>query len=120
MKNRMVKAAMSDRLSDPTGAPAQALERLYARWARGGAGMLITGNVVIDRRSLGEAGNIVVEDERDIAALRRWAPRHRPTIRRRSRSSTTPVANRSSACRPASSSRAPSLTYAASAKPPGR
>lgn len=34
--------------------------------------MLIT-NVMIDARSLGEAGNVVVEDERDIAALRRWA-----------------------------------------------
>lgn len=34
----------------------EALERLYGRWARGGAGMLITGNVMIDRRSIGERG----------------------------------------------------------------
>ena len=35
--------------------------------------MLITGNVMIDRRSIGEPRNVVVEDERDLAALRRWA-----------------------------------------------
>src|SRR5947209_2471424 len=73
IKNRLVKAAMSEQLSSRTGAPTQALERLYARWARGGAGMLITGNVMIDQRSIGEPRNVVVEDERDLEALRRWA-----------------------------------------------
>ena len=73
IKNRLVKAAMSEQLASVTGAPTQTLERLYARWARGGAGMLITGNVMIDRRSIGEARNVVVEDERDLPALRRWA-----------------------------------------------
>ena len=67
MKNRLVKAAMSEQLASVTGAPTHALERLYARWARGGAGMLITGNVMIDRRSTGEPLNVVVEDDRDLA-----------------------------------------------------
>src|SRR5205823_3735574 len=71
IKNRLVKAAMSEQLASLTGAPTEALERLYARWAGGGAGMLITGNVMIDQRSLGEPRNVIVEDERDIAALRR-------------------------------------------------
>jgi 2,4-dienoyl-CoA reductase-like NADH-dependent reductase (Old Yellow Enzyme family) len=73
VKNRIVKAAMSEQLASLTGAPTSELERLYARWAAGGAGMLITGNVMIDQRSLGEPRNVVVEDERDIGALRRWA-----------------------------------------------
>ena len=73
IKNRLVKASMSEQLASPAGAPTEALERLYDRWARGGAGLLITGNVMIDQRSLGEPRNVVVEDERDIAALRRWA-----------------------------------------------
>jgi 2,4-dienoyl-CoA reductase-like NADH-dependent reductase (Old Yellow Enzyme family) len=72
-KNRVVKAAMSEQLADRAGAPTEALERLYARWARGGAGLVITGNVMIDRRSIGEPRNVIVEDERDAAALRRWA-----------------------------------------------
>lgn len=73
IKNRLVKAAMSEQLATVTGAPTEALERLYARWARGGAGMLITGNVMVDRRSIGEPRNVVVEDERDLAALCGWA-----------------------------------------------
>jgi len=73
LKNRLVKASMSEQLASPAGAPTEALERLYARWARGGAGLLITGNVMIDQRSIGEPRNVVVEDDRDLAALRRWA-----------------------------------------------
>jgi 2,4-dienoyl-CoA reductase-like NADH-dependent reductase (Old Yellow Enzyme family) len=73
LKNRIAKAAMSEQLGDLTGAPTADLERAYARWAAGGTGLLITGNVMIDRRSLGEPRNVVVEDERDLPALRRWA-----------------------------------------------
>ncbi len=73
IKNRLVKAAVSEQLASVTGAPTRALERLYARWARGGAGMLITGNVMIAQRSIGEPRNVVVEDDRDLPALRRWA-----------------------------------------------
>ncbi|UTI65310.1 NADH:flavin oxidoreductase/NADH oxidase family protein [Paraconexibacter antarcticus] len=73
LKNRLVKAAMSEQLADRAHAPTPQLERLYGTWARGGAGLLITGNVMIDRRSLGEPLNVVVEDERDLPALRRWA-----------------------------------------------
>lgn len=73
IKNRLVKAAMSEQLAAVNGAPTESLERLYARWARGGAGMLITGNVMIDYRSIGEPRNVVVENERDLPILRRWA-----------------------------------------------
>jgi 2,4-dienoyl-CoA reductase-like NADH-dependent reductase (Old Yellow Enzyme family) len=73
IKNRLAKSAMSEALGDKQGAPTPALERLYARWAQGGIGLCVTGNVMIDRRALGEPGNVVVEDERDLAALSRWA-----------------------------------------------
>ncbi|MEX3646352.1 NADH:flavin oxidoreductase/NADH oxidase family protein [Mycolicibacterium porcinum] len=46
--------------------------RLYDRWSRGGYGLLITGNVMVDRTQLGEPGNVVIEDDRDLAALSRW------------------------------------------------
>jgi len=71
--NRIAKAAMSERLADPEGAPSDALVRLYQRWADGGAGLLITGNVMVDGRALGETGSVVVEDQRHIDALRAWA-----------------------------------------------
>jgi 2,4-dienoyl-CoA reductase-like NADH-dependent reductase (Old Yellow Enzyme family) len=73
LKNRLAKAAMSEQLGSLSGAPTVNLERLYDRWARGGIGLLITGNVMIDRRSIGEPRNVIAEDDRDRAALERWA-----------------------------------------------
>lgn len=54
IKNRLVKAAMSEQLAGPANQPTAELARVYRRWAHGGAGLIITGNVMIDRRSLGE------------------------------------------------------------------
>ena len=49
------------------------LERLYTSWARAATGLVVTGNVMVDRRQLGEPGNVVIEDERNLDALSRWA-----------------------------------------------
>ncbi|MDT0308428.1 2,4-dienoyl-CoA reductase [Streptomyces sp. DSM 44917] len=73
LPNRLAKSAMSEQLGDAAHRPTPALARLYGRWGRGGAGLLITGNVMVDRRSLGEPRNVVVEDGRDLDALRAWA-----------------------------------------------
>ena len=40
---------------------------LYRRWAQGGAAILLTGNVQVDRRYLERAGNIVIEGAQDAA-----------------------------------------------------
>ena len=74
LANRLAKAAMSEQLADPaTGAPTDQLIRVYERWGQGGAGLLITGHVVIDPSGLAEVGNTVVVDDRHLAQLRRWA-----------------------------------------------
>ena len=74
LPNRLAKAAMSETLGDlDTGEPTDELIRLYERWGRSGAGVLITGNVMVDRGGRGEPGNVLVEDERHLPALRRWA-----------------------------------------------
>ena len=64
---------MSEVLADADGAPTDALIRLYDRWGRSGAGLLITGHVIVDRNGRGEHGNVVVDDARHLAALTRWA-----------------------------------------------
>ena len=57
---------MSDiQLNDP--------QTLYRRWATNGQGLTITGNVMVDRRHIGEPGNVVVEDERHLDDLTEWA-----------------------------------------------
>lgn len=73
LTNRLAKAAMSEQLGDRRNAPTTRLATLYRAWATGGAGLVITGNVMVDRSALGEPGNVVVEDERDMELLRAWA-----------------------------------------------
>ena len=46
---------------------------LYDTWARGGAGLLLTGNVMVDRRFLERPGNVVVDRQTDRESLRAWA-----------------------------------------------
>lgn len=73
LPNRLAKAAMSERLGDADGSPGTALERLYTRWSAGGAGLLITGNVMIDPEHLGEPGNVVLSDARSLPRFQAWA-----------------------------------------------
>lgn len=73
--NRIVKAAMHESMGDKRGAPTHWLLPLYEAWARGGVGLSITGNVMVDGRARSEPGNVVVEDERHLDLLREWARR---------------------------------------------
>ncbi len=73
LKNRLGKSAMSESLGTVDNRMTDALPRLYARWAAGGTGLLITGNVMVDRRHLGEPNNVALEDDRDLPLLREWA-----------------------------------------------
>jgi len=73
LKNRIGKSAMTEQLSDADNAPTEEHLRLYKRWCEGGAGLLLTGNVMVDRRSLEGPRNVVLEDDRDIEILERWA-----------------------------------------------
>src|SRR6476469_7351561 len=73
LPNRIMKAALSEALGNKKNSPDGRLEQLYATWSQGGYGLLITGNVMVDRTQLGEPGNVVIEDDRDLDALSRWA-----------------------------------------------
>lgn len=73
LPNRIVKAATSENLADRrTGAPTAALEQLYRTWAQGGAGLLITGNVVVDWDGREGPGNVVITGAEHREALGRW------------------------------------------------
>ena len=73
LPNRIMKAAMSEALANNAHAPDGRSEQLYRTWGEGGYGLLITGNVMVDRTQLGEPGNVVIEDDRDLDALTRWS-----------------------------------------------
>jgi 2,4-dienoyl-CoA reductase-like NADH-dependent reductase (Old Yellow Enzyme family) len=70
--NRIAKAALSEALGDADNSPDERIVTLYRRWAQGGYGLLITGNIMIDRAHLGEPGNIVIEDDRALPQLLAW------------------------------------------------
>lgn len=72
---------MADQVGLPEGVgqvPGDRLVNLYGAWADGGAGMLITGNVMVDERALTGPGGIVLKaDTLDVPDVRerfeRWA-----------------------------------------------
>jgi len=73
LSNRIAKSAMSENLGDKNHAPSQTLINAYQNWAKGGAGLLITGNIMIDANAIGEPHNVVVEDEKYLTLLKKWA-----------------------------------------------
>ncbi|RJS46791.1 NADH:flavin oxidoreductase/NADH oxidase family protein [Nocardioides cavernaquae] len=73
LRNRIAKAALSEALGDGDNSPDERIVTLYRRWAQGGYGLLITGNVMVDRAHLGEPGNIVIEDDRALPQLTAWS-----------------------------------------------
>ena len=65
LNNRIAKSAMTEGLAGPKLYSNARLENLYRLWSEGGAGLLITGNVMIDKRVLERPGNLAVDPARD-------------------------------------------------------
>ncbi|MFF4229679.1 NADH:flavin oxidoreductase/NADH oxidase family protein [Streptomyces sp. NPDC001820] len=73
LANRLAKAATSEHLADRRGAPTNQLVTAYRALAQSGAGLLISGNVMVDGTSLEAPRNVVIEDDSHNEELRRWA-----------------------------------------------
>ncbi len=73
LTNRLAKAAMEENLAGPGQLPGPALWRLYRHWAEGGAGLIITGNVMIDGRAMTGPGGVVLEQDTPLAPFETWA-----------------------------------------------
>ncbi|MEL6256760.1 MAG: NADH:flavin oxidoreductase/NADH oxidase family protein [Bacteroidota bacterium] len=73
LPNRFCKSAMSENMAAKGGKPSDAILQLYKRWSQSGAGLLISGNVMVDAAALGEKDNVVIEDETHIELLKNWA-----------------------------------------------
>jgi 2,4-dienoyl-CoA reductase-like NADH-dependent reductase (Old Yellow Enzyme family) len=61
LRNRLAKAAMTEGVADPLLRATARHERLYRLWSEGGAGMLLTGNVQVDRTDLERPGNVAID-----------------------------------------------------------
>jgi 2,4-dienoyl-CoA reductase-like NADH-dependent reductase (Old Yellow Enzyme family) len=73
LPNRLCKAAMTESIADPWLRATERHVTLYRRWSEGGSGLLLTGNVQIDRRVLERPGNVTIDGNGGIAQLRAWA-----------------------------------------------
>ncbi|CAA0110423.1 NADH oxidase [Zhongshania aliphaticivorans] len=73
LPNRLLKSAMTEGLANINDQATPRLSALYKRWAEGGTGTLLTGNVMVDRRFLERPGNVVIDGNGGEAALRDWA-----------------------------------------------
>ncbi|MBT3584566.1 MAG: NADH:flavin oxidoreductase/NADH oxidase family protein [Halobacteriovoraceae bacterium] len=74
LKNRIGKSAMSENMADKSNFAGGKFSTLYHTWAAGGAGLLISGNIMIDSKALGEPHNVILEkghEGRD--QLKAWA-----------------------------------------------
>ncbi len=73
LSNRLAKAPLTEGLADPHNRATDKLVRLYRRWSEGGAGMLVSGNVQVDRRYLERPGNVAIDDNGGLDMIRAYA-----------------------------------------------
>lgn len=69
LPNRIAKAAMTEGLGDRRNRATERHVELYRRWGEGGAGLLVTGNVLVDRWHLERPGNLAIAEPQDDDAL---------------------------------------------------
>jgi 2,4-dienoyl-CoA reductase-like NADH-dependent reductase (Old Yellow Enzyme family) len=73
LRNRVAKAAMEEGMAGSSQLPDERLVALYRRWGAGGAGLLITGNVMVHAEALTGPGGIVLDDRAPLEPFARWA-----------------------------------------------
>lgn len=73
IKNRFFKSAMSEGMGTKNFQPKKNIATLYKRWAEGGTGLIITGNIMVDPKGTAEPGNIVFDKNSNMEILKNWA-----------------------------------------------
>ncbi|MFF2650775.1 NADH:flavin oxidoreductase/NADH oxidase family protein [Streptomyces sp. NPDC058045] len=71
--NRIAKAAMEENLAAEGQLPGRELAALYREWAAGGAGLLITGNVMVHAEALTGPAGVVLDEAAPLAPFTEWA-----------------------------------------------
>lgn len=73
IKNRFFKSAMSEGMGTRDFQPKKNIATLYKRWAEGGTGLIITGNIMVNPKGTAEPGNIVFDKNSNMEILKDWA-----------------------------------------------
>ena len=61
--NRLCKAAMEENMADKGQIPGPTLVNLYQKWADGGAGLILTGNVMVSPTAMTGPGGVYLGDK---------------------------------------------------------
>jgi 2,4-dienoyl-CoA reductase-like NADH-dependent reductase (Old Yellow Enzyme family) len=73
LQNRLCKAAMEENLSIEGQLPGEKLFTLYQRWAEGGVGLQISGNVMIAPDAMTGPGGVVLQNDSHLDLFKTWA-----------------------------------------------
>lgn len=73
LRNRIAKAAMEEGMAGQAQLPDERLVALYRRWGAGGAGLLITGNVMVHAEALTGPGGVVLDADSPLEPFAAWA-----------------------------------------------
>ena len=76
VKNRVCKAAMTERIAKGNNLAHQGHANLYEIWAQGNIGISLTGNVQVDRRNLEGPANVAIDQNNykdQYEALKAWS-----------------------------------------------
>ncbi|MGA5193248.1 NADH:flavin oxidoreductase/NADH oxidase family protein [Streptomyces exfoliatus] len=73
LKNRIAKAAMEENMAGNGQLPDEQLFTLYRRWAAGGTGLLITGNVMVHAEALTGPAGVVLDENAPLEPFTEWA-----------------------------------------------
>ena len=76
VKNRICKAAMTERIAKGNNLAHQGHINLYRKWAEGNIGILLTGNVMVDRKNMEGPANVVIDAQNykdHIDELKNWS-----------------------------------------------
>ncbi|MFF6834357.1 MULTISPECIES: NADH:flavin oxidoreductase/NADH oxidase family protein [unclassified Streptomyces] len=73
LKNRIGKAAMEENMAGAGQLPDERILTLYRRWAAGGAGLLITGNVMVHAEALTGPAGVVLDEHAPLEPFTEWA-----------------------------------------------
>ncbi|MEU6577513.1 NADH:flavin oxidoreductase/NADH oxidase family protein [Streptomyces sp. NPDC046805] len=73
LNNRIAKAAMEENMAGEGQLPGKELFGLYRRWAEGGTGLLITGNVMVHAEALTGPAGVVLDEAAPLEPFVEWA-----------------------------------------------
>ena len=71
--NRIAKAAMEENMADLRHLPGERLGRLYRQWAEGGAGLIVTGNVMVAPDAVTGPAGVILDASQPLAPFKDWA-----------------------------------------------